>query len=296
MGNVVLKPTRLPQHAPEHRPRRRKRAKFFRGLIVVVGAMILTTVAIKANDTFNVPGDSLMGGVGASVPSSRCPDDMVYVSDSKGGFCIDRYEVSAGKLCPHALPGNQFETSENLATPLCMPVSASNASPWVNIPRAQAMELCSRAGKHLPSNGEWYRAAMGTPDTSTSCVISRIGLSQAEKTGSISTCVSSSGAYDMVGNVWEWVDANVNNGVLNGITLPSEGYVAEADTDGVPLRTAPAGDEVFHQDYFFIDPQGPKGVFRGGFWSSGDKAGAYAVFAASPSTFIGGAVGFRCAK
>ena len=296
MGNVVLRPTRLPQHAPEHRPRKRKRGRLLRGFIVTVGAMLLTTAAIKANDTFNIPGDRMLGGVGASVPASRCPDDMVFVSASGGGFCIDRYEASAGKLCPHAAPTNQFESNDNLATTLCTSVSVPNVNPWVNIPRAQAMELCARAGKHLPTNGEWYRAALGTPDTAAACVIARVGLAEAEKTGSLASCVSSSGAIDMVGNVWEWVDANVSDGMLAGTKLPTEGYVVEADTDGVPVRTAAQGDEVFHKDYFFFDPEGVKGVFRGGFWSSGEKAGVYSTFAASPSTFIGAAVGFRCAK
>ena len=296
MGNVVLKPTRLPVRGEAPRPRRRKRGRFLRGLVVIIGAMGLTTVAIKANDVFLVPHEEMLGGVGASVPDARCPDDMVYVSASGGGFCIDRYEASAGKLCPNAAPRNQFESNDNLAQSLCTPVSAVGVTPWVNIPRAQAMELCARVGKHLPSNGEWFRAALGTPDTTNDCAIAKVGYSEAQKTGSMQKCVSGSGAYDMVGNVWEWVDANVSDGVLSGKRLPAEGFVKDADTDGVAVETTSAGDDVFHSDYFFVDPQGPKGVFRGGFWSSGDKGGVYAFFAASPATFIGNAVGFRCAK
>ena len=299
MGNVVLKPTRLSSYKPEP-PRRKKRGgkKFFRGIIVTVGAMLLTTIAIKANDTFNVPRD-LIGGVGASVPASHCPDDMVYVSDSGGGFCIDRYEASAGKLCPNQVPANQFDTNGNLAQSLCTPVSQKGAAPWVNIPQSQAMELCARVGKHLATNSEWYRAALGTPDDtnkSGSCVLERIGVAQAEQTGIHESCISSAGAYDMVGNVWEWVDATVVDGIYKDRPLPNEGYVVEADTDGVPAETAMTSEIVFHNDFFFIDRVGMKGMFRGGFWNMSEKAGVNAVNAANPPSFVGSAVGFRCAK
>lgn len=304
MGNVVLRPTRIPSRNPQggEKPirHRKKRGKsFLRGIIVVIGAMALTTAAIKANDVFNIPRDGMIGGVGASVKESRCIPGMVYVSDSGGGFCIDAFEASAGKLCPNQSPTNQFETTSNLAQPLCTPVSVKDAAPWVNIPQSQAMELCARAGKHLAKNSEWYRASLGTPDGTidgNSCVLARVGASAAEKTGTHELCVSSAGAYDMVGNIWEWVDATVIDGKYGGRTLPSEGYIAEADTDGVPVATAQNGDQVFHNDYFYIDASGVKGMFRGGFWNMTDKAGVNAINAASPSNFIGSAVGFRCAR
>ena len=300
MGNVILRPTRIPPtRVKSHHPRKKRGKKFLRGIIVILGAMALTTAAIKANDVFNVPRDGMIGGVGASIKESRCLEGMVYVSDSGGGFCIDTYEASPGKLCPNQSPLNQFETNANLAQPLCTPVSVRDAQPWVNIPQSQAMELCARAGKHLAKNSEWYRAALGTPDGAgggDTCVLDRVGLSSAEKTGTHELCISSAGAYDMVGNVWEWIDATVVDGKYGGRVLPSEGYVSEADTDGVPVATAASADQVFHDDYFYIDLSGVQGMFRGGFWNMTDKAGVNAINAASPSTFIGSAVGFRCAR
>ncbi len=315
MGNVILKPTRLgprkvsTTHREPVRPtrgassvpprrRRKKRGNIFRGAVVTIGAMLLTVAVIKANDTFNPPASELVGGVGASAKEARCPIDMAYVSDSGGGFCIDRYEESAGKLCPIGDPGNQFDTNNNLSQALCTPVSVAGADSWTNIPIAQAMELCARVGKHLTKNSEWYRAALGTPDkvSDEGCVLGRIGASHAEKTGSHSACVSSAGAYDMVGNVWEWIDANVVNGAYSGRTLPDEGYVSEVDVDGVAVKTGTTTSEVFHGDYLSIDKKGVQGMFRGGFWNMTDKAGVSAINATIPTTFIGVAVGFRCAR
>lgn len=304
---VVLRPVRVSSRPPEldphhHHPRRkRKKSKLLQGAFITVGAMALTVLVIHASDSFKNP-DTLIAGVGGSVKEARCPADMVYVSDSGGGFCIDRYEVSPGKSCPHADPSNQFETNDNMSQPLCMPTAQANALPWVNIPLSQAMELCARAGKHLAKNAEWYRAALGTPDgytpetSATACVLGRVGTNHSEETGGHSACISSAGAFDMVGNVWEWVDGNVVDGTYNKRDLPSEGFVAETDVDGVPTVTASSTSEVFHNDYFYLKREGVNGMIRGGFWNLTDKAGVASINATIPTSFIGSAVGFRCAK
>jgi formylglycine-generating enzyme required for sulfatase activity len=264
--------------------------------------MAMTVLIIHASDSFKNPNDLVAGVGGVAAPSTRCPSDMVFVSSPNGGFCIDKYENSPGKSCPHSDPKNQFETNDNMSQPLCVSVSVPESDPWVNIPVTQAMEICTRGGKHLASNGEWYRAALGTPDTvnteigSPNCVLGRIGVSHGEKTGSHSACVSSVGAFDMVGNVWEWVDGNIVNGVYEKRDLPREGFITETDVDGVPVSVASSSSEVFHGDYFYIKRDGVSGMLRGGFWNLSEKAGVTTVNATIPTTFVGSAVGFRCAK
>jgi hypothetical protein len=272
---------------------------WWKGALVVMGAILLTTLAIRASDTFDIPGTSLVAGTGASKDIGPCPDGMLFVTTGGGGFCLDRYENSTGDKCRFSSPKTDIETGENAVQELCVPVSVKGREPWVNVTLTQAMTLCARAGKHLASAGEWYRGALGTPDTienKPACSLNRLDASTAEVTGANQRCVSSYGAYDMVGNVWEWVDADVTAGLLNGTELPEEGYIAEADTNGIPTKTATSGSEIFRGDYFFIDKEGARGVFRGGWWNMAEKAGVYTLSATVPTSFYGSAVGFRCAK
>jgi formylglycine-generating enzyme required for sulfatase activity len=281
------------------RPKKKKR-RFLKGALVVFFASTLTIVSLHASDTFRIPGRGLLAGVGGSEPQGPCPEEMVYIPAMGGGFCIDRYEVSAGKACPNTAPSNQFETQDNLRSPVCFPASLKDGTPWVNVPLHEALALCAKVGKRLPSNGEWYRAALGTPEevdrSGAGCVLGRAGDSSAALTGTHAQCVSSYGAYDMVGNVWEWVDGSILDGQYLGRVLPSEGFVAEADADGVVAAVSTSSLSSFGGDYFYIDHVGTKGIFRGGFWNMTEKAGVFTMNAANPTTFIGTAVGFRCAR
>src|SRR5262249_26609182 len=86
-------------------------------------------------------------------------------------------------------------------------VSIAGVQPagWIGWSQAQAAARNSH--KRLPTNAEWQAAALGTPDPQ--------GLPGAEDcntfgsandpTGSRANCVSDVGAFDMVGNVQEWV-------------------------------------------------------------------------------------------
>lgn len=278
--------------------RRRRRSSFLKGALVVFFATGLTTLAIFASDAMEGDAKRQSANV-AGAAASRCPTGMAFVSAPGGGFCMDAYEASAGSACPRSDPSNPFETQENLDAPDCHPDTRANARPWTNVPLHQAAALCARAGKRLPTNDEWYRAAIGTPDAfgvDAPCVLGRRGIERAEGTGSSQACRSSSGAYDMIGNVWEWVDADVRSGVYDGVTLPDPGYVSGVDADGVPTATAEAGDSAFGEDYFFVEKEGVRGMFRGGFWSLEEKGGIYTVNATVPGSFTGVAVGFRCVK
>jgi formylglycine-generating enzyme required for sulfatase activity len=108
-------------------------------------------------------------------------------------------------------------------------------------------------------------------------------------------CVSDVGTYDMVGNVWEWVEGIAEKGVWDGRPLPATGYVNGVDVYGMPLTTGSAVDERFNSDRFWSDVAHDTALMRGGYYQSGSNAGIYTVYAASPATFYGDAVGFRCA-
>jgi formylglycine-generating enzyme required for sulfatase activity len=160
--------------------------------------------------------------------------------------------------------------------------------------------MCARAGKRLPSALEWYRAALGTPDGRADgkpvCNIDAIGKTSPELSGEFPQCVSSAGVLDMVGNVWEWVDESIADGIYRDRLLPDAGYVSSVDQSGVAASVSEKPDSSFNNDYFWIEKTGVRGMFRGGFWGLGDRVGLYAVNATVETSFVGAGVGFRCVK
>jgi formylglycine-generating enzyme required for sulfatase activity len=144
----------------------------------------------------------------------------------------------------------------------------------------QAQQACTNAGKRLPSNAEWQAAVAGTPDPGPDDGTTDCNTKTANKrvnTGSRSSCVSARGAFDMVGNLFEWV------------------------ADWVPLSTgcgtwsaglSPTGD---FQCLAGAATSGEPGeLVRGGSFINGSFAGPLAVSGfGSPGS---GDVGFRCAR
>jgi formylglycine-generating enzyme required for sulfatase activity len=275
-------------------PLKKKGNGVWRVLIIMFSAIALTTVGIKASDKL---WNDDKGG-----ENSLCPTGMVFVSSPTGGFCIDKYEVSAGIGCEYLSPTNQNETFKNIENPDCKPISDIGRLPWSNVSQNQAALICAKAGKRLPTNEEWVRAALGTPDKSSNwegddCQVSNNWKEQPGTTGSGHKCISGSGAYDMIGNVWEWVDGSVEEGLINGNPLPGEGYVKGYDNSGLPTDTDPdMGDENYYYDYFWLKKTGTRGMARGGYWGNGAEAGQYSMYVVTEPSYAGVGVGFRCVK
>lgn len=273
-----------------------------RWLIVTVAVIVLTTVGINAADNLDVPGRSLLGAAVASFAPPPCPDDMALVLLAGGDFCVDRYEAAAASDCPVRDPENKRDTDDNLSVQSCEPVSEKGRVPWRNISRQQAELACARAGKRLPTNNEWYRAALGTPDKNSGwgpedCNVENPRADAPDKTGSRPECVSAAGAFDMIGNTWEWLEETVEDGVYVSTDLPFEGFITDIDSRGIPHSTdLDTPDDAFFRDYFWLTDSDVRGMLRGGYWLSRSDAGQYALNVTVPPSFIGTAVGFRCVK
>ena len=265
------------------------RSKWVKGTLTVFGAVILSTLSIFAADSLQGIDSGLSNFAGVN-NSQGCAEGTVSLKTDSGTICVDMYEASPSKLCPHKELSNAIQSEQNANTKDCYADSVKDTAPWTYVSLSQAQRLCASAGKRLPTSEEWYRLALGTnPDT---CTIHENGVA---RTGNAS-CVSSVGAYDTIGNVWEWVDENVVGNSIDGRLLPTEGYVTSVDANGVAITSADAADELYGSDYFWSKTEGVFGMIRGGFYGSNQDAGLYTVNASVLTSFATQGVGFRCLK
>jgi hypothetical protein len=251
------------------------------------------------------------GTVGAGFPAfplRRCSPDAVVA----GTVCLDRYEASvwrvpnpdtanaglvarirlgrasradllAGGATQLGVAGSDYApcalNGQNCGNDI-FAVSLASVTPSAFATWFQAQEACANSGKRLPTNAEWQVGANGTPDPGpddqTADCTTDAQVGQTSDTGSRSRCVSTRGAFDMVGNVSEWV------------------------ADWVPASTFCPGWASFSDDTMCLSTadatrNSPGALVRGGTFFERSKAGPMAVaeFAPFHSTSF---VGFRCAR
>ena len=245
-----------------------------------------------------------------SGPLSKCPADSVV----SGTVCMDKYEASVWrvpgpttinkKLVKKIQQGKAkaADLAAGGATQLGIGVdnyapcadSGQNCSddiyavslpgvpPSANLTWFQSQAACENARKRLPSNAEWQAAVAGTPDPgpddgTTTCNTGSAFV--AVSTGSRSACVSSRGAFDMVGNLFEWVADWVPRST--GCGTWSGGVSPTGDSQCVS-GAATTGE--------------PGALLRGGVFVAGSNAGPLAVDGRDGPSDAGSGIGFRCAR
>jgi hypothetical protein len=207
--------------------------------------------------------------MGPRPPSLRCPPEMALVDHG----CIDRWEdtlvVMRGglevPLSPHLSPDYAVRY---------VAVSRPNVVPQSHVSMSQAWLACKRASKRLCGVDEWIRACRG-PDRTTwpygkehepgKCTDSgrtaplamffdveerfenrnmndaRLNMvpNTVAKTGEAPACTNDFGAFDMVGNLHEWID----DGTMRG------GFYLDDTTLGEGCFYATRAHSKVYQDY-----------------------------------------------
>lgn len=273
--------------------KRRSRRTLLASVLAAAGLAVTTTAA--------------SAGSSRALPVRRCAADAVVA----GTVCIDRYEASVWRV-PNATTTNAMLASRirlgrataadlRAGGAIQLGVSGDDYAPCADdgggcaddifalslpaqIPSAditwfQALEACANARKRLPTNAEWQVAADGTidptADNGTTDCNSTGGA--ASPTGSRSACLSARGAYDMVGNLDEWV------------------------ADWVPLSSSCPGWGGFSNDFMCLAGTnaagtGPGALLRGGHFFGGRLAGPLTVSGTFVPSRSEDFVGFRCAR
>lgn len=168
-----------------------------------------------------VPAGSFLMGVPRSDRDGgrdEYPRHEVYLD----AYYIDKYEVTNGRYLEfiratgHRVPKHPSDPKQDLWKDGLMPESIADR-PVINVDWYDADAYCRWAGKRLPTEAEWEKAARGTderrfPWGNTEPTDKHLNYHQrwiGEKTlmpvGSYEAGKSPYGAYDMAGNVWEWV-------------------------------------------------------------------------------------------
>jgi hypothetical protein len=189
------------------------------------------------------------------VPEMECPEGMAFI-DQCGGFCIDKYEAhDAGGGVAGSAPGTR---------------------PWVDINWHDAKAACEAVGKRLCKDFEWMAACnldgdkyfLTEEEENETYGCHTKGSIGSDETGFRANCRSAEGVFDMIGNVFEWTDAQVPSDTWGGSSEPVGTALGE---DGSKY----GGDWVYHDSSYMKEGN----VFlRGGDWYN----------------YAGGSPGFGC--
>ena len=221
------------------------------------------------------PGDMLLIPAGEFIMGSdkkmqgRAPIHAPQQKLDLPAYYIDAYEVTFGEWMKFVtrsdyLPEGDWRSFYAIG---------KESYPVVNVTFDDAKAYAKWAGKRLPTEAEWEKAARGSEGfdypwgnlwdpTKSNC--NEFGIQNTMEAGQMEFDISPYGAYDMMGNVQEWTADRLK-----------------------PYRRSPVrGDAVFQQRYVAV--RGGSYALRGGSMALWTRSGFL------PKSQYG--LGFRCVK
>jgi iron(II)-dependent oxidoreductase len=131
-----------------------------------------------------------------------------------GGYSDDKYWSDEGK---------KWRVKNNITEPQYWNDIRWNPPkyPVVGISYYEAEAYANWAGKKLPTEKEWEKAARGTDGREypwgnefdkSKCNINKSGINMTSRVDRYPNGISPYGCYDMAGNVWEWTSSDFEGG------------------------------------------------------------------------------------
>ena len=184
----------------------------FKRVLTIVSLTLLAAVwgcGKKAQDMVFVPeGEFIMGS------DKGAPDEGPQRKVNLKAFYMDKFEVTNEKY-------KRFVDEKKYREPRDWAVYGYQEErkdhPVVFVSREDAKSFCKWAGKRLPAEEEWEKAARGTDGRiypwgmefdRTMANTSTSGMVGTAEVTTYDGGKSPYGAYNMAGNVWEWTDSD----------------------------------------------------------------------------------------
>ena len=244
-------------------------------LVVLLSACASKPTPPLSNDgaamVFVPAGEFTMGG-------QILPDEQPVHTVNLNAFWIDTYEVT-NALYHKCVEAGGCQPLQNASTTSGSSSDdpAQSNHPVTQIAWTEADQYCKWAGKRLPTEAEWEKAARGTDartypwgNTFDATLVNSAynGDLHTTAVGSYPAGASPYGALDMAGNVWEWV-----------ADWYAENYYTQSPRDN---PTGPAS--------------GRLKVARGGGYGGTEAVMRGAQRRSMYPDEFGGFLGFRCAR
>ncbi|HKQ33989.1 MAG TPA: formylglycine-generating enzyme family protein [Nitrospiraceae bacterium] len=242
-------------------------------LLALLGLAAHPATAAAPDDMVLVPAGEFTMGSSEGDPDEK-PAHKVLID----AFYMDKYEVTVKQYAVFLQESGGDRPSEWKT----MNKTANQNRPVMGVDWEEAARYCKWAGKRLPTEAEWEKAARGTdgriypwgndPPTPLHANYGKKEWDNHEAlvpVGKLENGKSPYGIYDMGGNVWEWV---------------SDWY-----------------DNDYYKNSPSQNPTGPSSggfkVIRGGSWNTSARSLRSADRYFDPPSFRSQYVpGFRCAK